>query len=40
VLAERVQKTGQTLVTATQASSLPVDPAQLLEVTPGLVRAA
>jgi DNA replication and repair protein RecF len=40
VLAERVQMTGQTLVTATQASSLPVAPAQLLEVTPGLVRAA
>jgi DNA replication and repair protein RecF len=40
VLAERVQGTGQTLVTATQASSLPVEPAQLLEVTPGLVRAA
>jgi DNA replication and repair protein RecF len=40
VLAERVQGTGQTLITATQASSLPVDPALLLEVTPGLVRAA
>ena len=40
VLAERVQGTGQTLVTATQASSLPLDPAQLLEVTPGLVQAA
>ena len=40
VLAERVQGAGQTLVTATQASSLPVDPAQLLEVTPGLVQAA
>jgi DNA replication and repair protein RecF len=40
VLAERVQGTGQTLVTATQASSLPLEPAQLLEVTPGLVRAA
>jgi DNA replication and repair protein RecF len=40
VLAERVQGAGQTLVTATQASSLPLDPAQLLEVTPGLVRAA
>ena len=40
VLAERVQSTGQTLVTATQASSLPVAPAQLLEVAPGLVRAA
>jgi DNA replication and repair protein RecF len=40
VLAERVQQAGQTLVTATQASSLPVEPVQLLEVTPGLVRAA
>jgi hypothetical protein len=39
-LAERVQGAGQTLVTATQASSLPLDPAQLLEVTPGLVQAA
>ncbi len=40
VLAERVQVAGQTLVTATQASSLPLEPAQLLEVTPGLVQAA
>jgi DNA replication and repair protein RecF len=40
VLAERVQNAGQTLVTATQASSLPVEPALLLEVTPGLVKAA
>jgi DNA replication and repair protein RecF len=40
VLAERVRGSGQTLVTATQASSLPIEPAQLLEVTPGLVRAA
>jgi DNA replication and repair protein RecF len=40
VLAERVQGTGQTLVTATQSASLPVEPAQLLEVTPGLVKAA
>jgi DNA replication and repair protein RecF len=40
VLAERVLTAGQTLVTATQASSLPVEPAQLLEVSPGLVRAA
>jgi DNA replication and repair protein RecF len=40
VLAERVQRGGQTLVTATQASSLPVDAAQLLEVSPGSVRAA
>jgi DNA replication and repair protein RecF len=40
VLAERVQGTGQTLITATQASSLPVEPAQLLEVTPGVVTVA
>ena len=40
VLAERVQRSGQTLVTATQASSLPVDAAQVLEVSPGSVRAA
>jgi DNA replication and repair protein RecF len=39
-LAERVQGPGQTLVTATQASSLPLEAAQLLEVTPGVVRAA
>jgi DNA replication and repair protein RecF len=40
VLAERVRAVGQTLVTATDASPLPIEPAQLLEVTPGLVRAA
>ena len=40
VLAERVVGTGQTLITATEASSLPVEPAQLLEVSPGQVRAA
>ena len=40
VLAERVLGTGQTLITATQASSLPVSPAQLLEVSPGTVKAA
>jgi DNA replication and repair protein RecF len=40
MLAERVSGSGQTLVTATQASSLPIEPAQLLEVSPGLVRAA
>jgi len=40
VLAERVLGTGQTLINATEASSLPVDPAQLLEVSPGAVRAA
>jgi DNA replication and repair protein RecF len=40
VLAERVRGVGQTLVTATDSSPLPIEPAQLLEVTPGLVRAA
>ena len=40
VLAERVLGSGQTLITATEASSLPVGPAQLLEVSPGTVRAA
>jgi DNA replication and repair protein RecF len=40
ILAERVRMAGQTLVTATQASSLPIEPAQLLEVSPGMVRAA
>jgi DNA replication and repair protein RecF len=39
-LAGRVFEGGQTLITATQASSLPVRPAQLLEVSPGVVRAA
>jgi DNA replication and repair protein RecF len=37
ILAERVLGTGQTLITATEASSLPVDAAQLLEVSPGTV---
>jgi DNA replication and repair protein RecF len=40
VLAERVLGTGQTLITATEASSLPLAPAQRLEVSPGAVRAA
>ncbi|MDX6407737.1 MAG: replication and repair protein RecF [Gaiellaceae bacterium] len=40
ILAERVLGTGQTLITATEASSLPVDAAQLLEVSPGMVTAA
>ena len=40
VLAERVLGTGQTLITVTEASSLPVVPAQLLEVSPGTVMAA
>jgi DNA replication and repair protein RecF len=39
-LAERVVGVGQTLVTATQASSLPISPVQLLNVSPGEVRAA
>jgi len=40
VLAERVRRGGQALVTATQASSLPVEPANLVEVSQGLVQAA
>jgi DNA replication and repair protein RecF len=40
VLAGRVFEGGQTLITATQASSLPLRPVQLLEVSPGLVRVA
>jgi len=40
VLAERVRGAGQTLITATESSSLPIEPALLLEVTPGLVQAA
>jgi DNA replication and repair protein RecF len=39
-LAERVATTGQTLVTSTTAATLPLAPAQLLEVTRGEVRAA
>ena len=40
VLADHVRVGGQTLVTSTTAAALPVEPAQLLEVTPGEVRAA
>jgi DNA replication and repair protein RecF len=40
ILAGRVAEQGQTLVTATEASALPFEPAQLLEVSPGEVRAA
>jgi DNA replication and repair protein RecF len=40
VLAERVCGGGQTLITATEAAALPLEPGQLLEVSPGLVRAA
>jgi DNA replication and repair protein RecF len=35
VLAERIALRGQTLVTSTTAAALPVEPAQLIEVTPG-----
>jgi DNA replication and repair protein RecF len=37
VLAEQIQGRGQALVTATTADALPVEPAQLLEVSPGQV---
>jgi DNA replication and repair protein RecF len=39
VLVEQIQGRGQTLVTATTADALPVEPAQLLEVSPGRVVA-
>ena len=39
VLAEQIQGRGQALVTATTADALPVEPAQLLEVSPGQVVA-
>ena len=37
-LADRVAASGQTVVTATDAASLPIEPAQLVEVTPGAAR--
>ena len=37
-LAERLSGSGQTLITATGASALPVEPAQLVHVTPGVAR--
>jgi DNA replication and repair protein RecF len=37
-LAERLGGPGQTLITATAASALPAEPAQLVEVTPGAAR--
>lgn len=40
ILAARVGTAGQALVTATDAAMLPVEPDQLLEVTPGAVRQA
>ena len=39
ILAERIGRVGQAVVTATGADSLPLEPAQLLAVTPGEVRA-
>ena len=39
-LAERVAARGQTLITSTTAAALPVEPSQLLEVTPGEVTTA
>jgi DNA replication and repair protein RecF len=36
-LAEQIGRTGQAVVTATGADALPLEPAQLLEVTPGSV---
>ncbi len=38
-LAERIGRVGQAVVTSTGADALPLEPAQLLEVTPGSVRA-
>ncbi len=39
ILAARVARVGQALITATDAAMLPAEPQQLLEVTPGTVRA-
>jgi DNA replication and repair protein RecF len=38
ILAERIGRVGQAVVTATGAEALPLEPSQLLEVTPGTVR--
>jgi DNA replication and repair protein RecF len=38
VLAERIGDMGQTMITATHRSALPVEPAQLVEVEPGTAR--
>jgi DNA replication and repair protein RecF len=40
ILAERIGRAGQAVVTATGADALPLEPAQLLAVIPGEVRAA
>jgi DNA replication and repair protein RecF len=37
ILAERIGRVGQAVVTATGADALPLEPSQLLEVTPGKV---
>jgi DNA replication and repair protein RecF len=39
ILADRVARVGQALITATDAAMLPAEPQQLLEVAPGTVRA-
>jgi DNA replication and repair protein RecF len=39
ILAERIARRGQTLVTSTTSGALPAEPDQLLEVTPGCVEA-
>jgi DNA replication and repair protein RecF len=38
-LAERIGRIGQAIVTATGADALPVEPAQLVQVTPGSASA-
>jgi DNA replication and repair protein RecF len=40
ILAERIGRVGQAVVTATGADALPLEPSQLLEVVPGEVRRA
>jgi DNA replication and repair protein RecF len=40
ILAERIGRVGQTVITATGAEALPLEPAQLLQVRPGSVTAA
>ncbi len=40
ILAARVAGRGQTVITTTSRQALPVDPAQVVEVTPGCARAA
>lgn len=39
-LAERIRRVGQSLVTATSADALPTAPDQLIEVSPGMAKAA